>query len=206
MYQVRASLLRWGVTGTLVFTLCALFVTPTLAGGELILRHSVVSGTSSFVAFGPVGPNCSATTAGSDCTFFTSSFKGSGNAVPGGPFTVTGTTTELLGPFSTFPFVSVSGAVNASTGTPTGGCAPIFQTSHVVFANGTIDQNAQGNSCCASSSCADFLGGPPTTSHTTQVCISGTGKFAGIQCSGESSGSSSDNVHFVARGEGVSTK
>jgi hypothetical protein len=233
MYPVRASSLRWGITIAFALVLCALFAAPTLAGGEpwsrqyhperwaegghggpprhagqgrgLVLSHSVTAGSSSFVAFGPVGPNCSATTAGPDCTFVTLSSTASGNAEPGGPFTSTGTATLLIGPFSTGQFVFPNGAVD-SNGNPAGGCVQIFGTNHDVYANGTIDSNFQGHACCASSSCADFIGGPPNISQSTSVCVSGTGKYAGIQCSGEQSGSSIDGQHFVGHSESVSTK
>jgi hypothetical protein len=98
MYPVRASSLRWVVTAALALMLCALFVTPTLAGEDLIPGQEVVSGTISFGGFGPVGPNCNATTGGSACTFAISNVTGKGKAVPGGPFTHTSTTTVLLGP------------------------------------------------------------------------------------------------------------
>jgi hypothetical protein len=170
-----------------------------------VLTHSVNAGSSGSPVFGPVGPNCNATTAGPDCTFVTSTSTSSGKSEPGGPFTETDTTTALIGPFSSGPFVSVNGAVD-SLGNPAGGCVQIFQIVHDVYANGTIDSNSQGNLCCASNSCADFIAGPPNTTQATFVCTSGTGKYAGIQCSGESSGSSTDGVTFVSRSEMVSTK
>jgi hypothetical protein len=208
MYPVRTSSLLWGVTVTFVLMLCALFVVPTLARGEggLVLGHSVASGTSNFVGFGPVGPNCDAATAGPDCTFTTTSFSATGKAEPGGPFTETGTQTVLFGLISADgPFAYPNGAVD-SLGNPAGFCAQTFGTAHVVDAKGTIELNFQGNLCCASSSCTDPIGGPPNTTQNTSVCISGTGKYAGIQCSGQGSASSTDGVHFVARGETVSTK
>ena len=52
---------------------------------------------------------------------------------------------------------------------------------------------------------ATFLG-PPITSHESSVAISGTGKFAGVQCSGEDTASSIDGVHIIGRGESVCTK
>ena len=203
MYPVRASSLRWGVAFALALMLCALFVTPTLAGGDLIPGQEVVSGTISFGAFGPVGPNCNATTGGSACTFATSNVTGSGKAVPGGPFTHTSTATVLLGP-GPGSFLFPNGAVD-STGNPAGFCAELSGTSHTVFANGTIDANVQGYTCCSSSSCPNGVG-PPTTTFVTTACTSGTGIYAGIQCSGKESSSSSDGVHFVGRGEDVSTK
>jgi hypothetical protein len=203
MYSVRATSLQWGVTLALALLLCALFVTPARAGGGLISNQSTISGTSSFGAYGPVGPGCSATTGGPDCTFATSNSTGSGNAVPGGPFTETSTATVLLGPGpGSFPFPN--GAVD-SLGNPAGYCAEFVGTSHDVYANGTIDMNEQGYTCCSSSSCPNGVG-PPTTNFATSNCISGTGKFAGMQCSGEGSNSSSDGVHFVGGGESVSTK
>ena len=203
MYPIRASSLRWGVALALALMLCALFVTPTLAGEDLIPGQEVVSGTISFGGFGPVGPNCNATTGGTGCTFAISNVTGSGKAVPGGRFTHTSTATILLGP-GPGSFLYPNGAVD-STGSPAGFCAELFGTSHTVFANGTIDGNAQGYTCCSSSSCPNVLG-PPSTTFITTVCTSGTGKYAGIQCSGKESSSSSDGVHFLARGEGASTK
>jgi hypothetical protein len=203
MHPIRASSLRWGVTAALALMLCALLVTPTLAGEDLIPGQEVVSGTISFGAFGPVGPGCSSTTGGPNCTFATSNVTGKGKAVPGGPFTHTSTTTVFYGP-GPGSFLFPSGAVD-STGNPAGYCAEISGTSHSVFANGTIDGNAQGYTCCSSSSCTTALG-PPITTFVTTACTSGTGKYAGIQCSGKESSSSSDGVHFLARGEGVSTK
>jgi hypothetical protein len=211
MYPVRASWLRWGVTAALTLMLCALSVTPTLAGGkpfgnpggQLIPSQEVVSGTTTFGAFGPVGPDCDATTGGPGCTFATNITTGSGIAVPGGPFTHTTNGTVYFGP--SFSAVFSNGAVDPTTGSPVGFCAEIFGTVHTVFANGTIDGNAQGYTCCSSSSCTSGFG-PPSTTFVTTACTSGTGKYAGIQCSGKESSSSSDGVHYVARGEGVSTK
>jgi hypothetical protein len=203
MYPVRASSPRWGVTTALALMLCALFVTPTLAGEDLIPGQKVVSGTTSFGAFGPVGPGCRSTTGGPNCTFATSNNTGSGSAVPGGPFTHTSTATILLGP-GPGSFLFPNGAVD-STGSPAGFCAELIGTSHTVFANGTIDANVQGYTCCSSNSCPNGLG-PPITTFATSACTSGTGKYAGIQCSGKESSSSSDGVHFVARSEDVSTK
>ena len=48
--------------------------------------------------------------------------------------------------------------------------------------------------------------GPPVTAHDSSVCISGTGKFAGIQCSGKDTASSIDSVHIISRGETVREK
>jgi hypothetical protein len=205
MYPVRFSSLRWGVTAALALMLCALFASPTLAGGSpgvnLNPTLEVVSGTTTFGAFGPVGPDCDATTRGSGCTFVTSITTGSGFAVPGGPFTHTTNATALLGP-GPGSFLFPNGAVD-STGSPIGFCA---DTVHTVFSNGTIDGNAQGYTCCSSSSSCPNGVGPPTTTFVTTACTSGTGKYAGIQCSGKESSSSSDGVHYVARGEGVMTK
>jgi hypothetical protein len=206
MYPVRASWLRWGVTATLALMLCALFVTPTLAGGSpsvnLIPTQEVVSGTTTFGAFGPVGPDCDATSGGPGCTFATAITTGSGVAVPGGPFTHTTNATVYYGP--SFSSVFPNGAVDPATGSPVGFCAEISGTVHTVLANGTIDANAQGYTCC-SNSCSNGLG-PPTTTFVTTACTSGTGQYAGIQCSGKESSSSSDGVHYVARGEAVMTK
>jgi hypothetical protein len=206
MNPVRASLSRWGVTVASALMLCAIFVAPALAAGDggLVLRHSVGTSTGAFVAFGPLGPGCPpGPTPGPDCTFFTSSFTGSGKSEPGGHFTVSGTTTVLFG-LNGF-FFTPNGAADAS-GNPAGGCVPIFQTSHVVYANGSIDQNDTGSSCCGLGSCDGQPLGPPSTAHLSSVCTSGTGKYAGIQCSGESTGSSIDGVHSIGRGESVSTK
>ena len=219
MYLVRSSWRRWEVTAGLALMLCALFVIPALAGAAapppppppppppgspLILRQSVISGTSSFGAYGPVGPGCSSTTGGPDCTFATSNSTGNGNASPGGSFTDTTSATILLGPgpgSQLFPNGSVD-----STGSPAGYCAEFVGTSHDVYATGgTIDTNSRGYTCCSSSSCPNGLG-PPSTNFATTVCVSGTGIFAGIQCSGEGSNSSSDDVHFLGGGETFSTK
>jgi hypothetical protein len=47
----------------------------------------------------PVGPgiDCKADCSGTACTFFTSSFTGTGKSDPGGPFTATGTSTAFFG-------------------------------------------------------------------------------------------------------------
>jgi hypothetical protein len=87
--------------------------------------------------------------------------------------------------------------------------SPVLGTSHAVDANGTIDTNTQGSVCCAadsSNSCGVSGIGPPTTSHGTATCISGTGKYAGIQCSGEETSTNSDGVHFIVRSERVRSK
>jgi hypothetical protein len=205
MYSVRASLLRGGVTIAFAIMLCAWFVAPTLAGNpDLHLGHSVVSGTSGFVGCGPVGPgiDCKADCSGTACQFSSSTFTGTGKGDPGGPFTVTGTSTVYFG-FNGFA-VTVNGAANPD-GSPGGFCAPTFGTSHVVFANGgAIDNESKGEVCSVGSN-ATFLG-PPITSHESSVAISGTGKFAGVQCSGEDTASSSDGVHIISRGESVCTK
>jgi hypothetical protein len=211
MYPVRASILRWGVTIPFAIMLCAWFVTPTLAEGNgnknpnLHLGHSVVSGTSSFVGCGPVGPgiDCKADCSGTACTFFTTTFTGTGKADPGGPFTVTDTSTAFFGPGGSV--LTPNGAVNPD-GTRAGVCVPTFGSDHVVFPNGTMDTESKGESCCVGTSCGAVGLGPPITAHQSSVCISGTGKFAGIQCSGEETSSSVDGVHIIGRGESVSTK
>ena len=202
MYSVRASLLRWGVTIAFAMMLCAWFVAPTLAQ-DLKLGHSVTSSTSTFVGCGPLGPSidCHADCTGTQCTFFTSTFKGTGKGDPGGPFTFTGTSTGYFG-LNGFA-VTVNGAANPD-GSPGGLCVPTFGTSHTVFANSTIDNESKGEVCSVGSSAA-FLG-PPITGHDSSVAISGTGKAAGIQCSGEDTVSSSDGVHVIGRGESVCTK
>jgi len=206
MNPVRASLSRWGISAAFALILCAMFVGPALAAGDgdLVLRHSVSTATGAFVAFGPVGKGCPGPTFGPDCTFITTSFTGSGKSEPGGPFTVSGTGTILFGP-NGGDFLSPNGAADAS-GNPSGACVPIFQTAHAVYANGTIDQNATGALCCTLNGCDGQPFGPPNTAHLSFACTSGTGKYAGIQCSGESTGSSRDGVHSIGRSESVSTK
>jgi hypothetical protein len=209
MYPVRANLLRWGVTIAFAIMLCVCFVAPTLAGGngnqnpDLHLAHSVGSGTSSFVGCGPVGPgiDCKADCSGTACTFLSGTFTGTGKGDPGGPFTVTGTSTTYFGLNGST--VTSNGAANPD-GSPGGACAPTFGTSHIVYPNGTIDSESKGEVCSVGPATA-FLG-PPITAHDSSVCISGTGKFAGIQCSGEDTATSSDSVHIISRGEMVSTK
>src|SRR5262249_22799197 len=151
MYPVRASLLRCGVTIAFAIMLCAWFVAPTLAQ-DLKLGHSVVSGTSTFLGCGPVGPgiDCKADCSGTACTFFTTSFTGTGKADPGGPFTVTGTSTAFFGPLGSA--LTPNGAVNPD-GTQAGVCDPTFGTSHIVYPNGTIDSESKGEVCCAGTSC-----------------------------------------------------
>lgn len=206
MNPVRASLPRWGLAVGSALLLCAMFVAPALAAGDggLVLRHSVGTSTSTFVAFGPVGTGCPGPTFGPDCTFITSSFTGKGQSEPGGPFTVSGTATILFGP-NGGDFISPNGAADAS-GNPSGACVPVFQTAHTVYANGTIDQNATGTLCCTLNGCDGQPFGPPNTAHLSSACTSGTGKYAGIKCSGESTGSSIDGVHSISRAESVSTK
>jgi hypothetical protein len=204
MYPVRASLLRWGVTIAFAIILCSCFVVPTLAQ-DLKLGHFVDSVTSSFIGCGPVGPgiDCKADCSGTACTFFTTSFTGTGKQDPGGPFTFTGTSTGFFGLFGSA--LTANGAVNPD-GTRAGVCVPTFGSSHTVFANGTFDTEAKGESCCVGTSCGAVGLGPPITGHESSVCISGTGKFAGIQCSAEDTSSSIDAVHSIGRGEVVSTK
>jgi hypothetical protein len=206
MNPVRASLSRSGITAASALMLCAMFVAPALAAGDagLVLRHSVTTSTGTFVAFGPVGKNCPGPTFGPDCTFITTSFTGKGQSEPGGPFTVSGTSTILFGP-NGGDFLFPNGGADAS-GNPSGACVPVFQTAHAVYANGTIDQNATGSLCCGLSNCDGQPFGPPSTAHISSVCTSGTGVYAGIQCSGEATGSSIDGVHSIGRGESVSTK
>jgi hypothetical protein len=205
MYPVTTDLLRWLGAVALALMLCALCSAPTLAGG-LVLSHEVSSGTATFTGFGPMGPKCDGVTVFDACTFFSSTSTSTGKDEPGGTFTATGTTTLYFGA-GDFA-VTVNGASNPD-GTPGGFCFPFFGTSHAVYANGTIDNNTQGSVCCAagsSGSCGVIGIGPPTTSHGTSTCVSGTGKYAGIQCSGEETSSNSDGVHFIVRSERVSTK
>ena len=204
LMSVRASLRRWGVTIAFAITLCAWFVAPTLAQ-DLKLGHFVDSATTTFTGRGPVDPgiDCKADCSGTACTFFTVSFTGNGKADPGGPFTFTGTTTAFFGPLGSA--LTPNGAVNPD-GTPAGVCDPTFTSAHSVFPNGTYDTEAKGETCCVGTSCGAVGLGPPTTAHQSSVCISGTGKFAGIRCSGEETSSGLDGVHVIGRGESVSTK
>ncbi len=217
MYRVRIGLLRWTATVAVALMVCALYVAPALAGGDddAKLSHSAGTGITTFVGFGPVGKGikCDPINFGPDCTFFTTSFTGSGKSEPGGPFTQTGTSTTFFG--TNFGSITPNGAVLSSVGAPFGDCIPTFSTAHTVFANGTTDGNGTGNTCCAGTppatlsgpSPCSFLGiGPPSTVHQSGVITSGTGKFAGIQCSGETTASSSDGVHVVFRGEAACTK
>jgi hypothetical protein len=202
MYPVRASLLRWGVTLAFAIMLCAWFVAPTLAQ-DLKLGHAVSSGTSSFVSCGPLGPgiDCKADCSGTQCTFFTATIKGTAKADPGGPQTFTGISTVFFGLNGLA--VTVNGTANPD-GTPGGLCVPSSGSTHVVTPNGTIDLKSTGEVCSVGAT-ADFLGSP-TTAFDHSVCISGTGKFAGIQCSGSNTSSSYDGVHFIGFGESAGTK
>jgi len=130
-------------------------------------------------------------------------FYGDRKARGGGPFTFTGTSTGFFGLFGSA--LTANGAVNPD-GTRAGVCVPTFGSGHTVFANGTIDTEAKGESCCVGTSCGAVGLGPPITGHESSVCISGTGKFAGIQCSAEDTSSSIDAVHSIGRGEIGSTK
>lgn len=212
MYPVRTTWARRRATVVLVLMVAAFWVAPALTSGkdaksenpllrvEKNLGHSVVSGTSSFVACGPVGPNCDANCNGTDCTFFTATSTGTGDGEPGGPFTFTGTATIFFGLNGSA--VTVNGAANPD-GTPAGFCAPTSGSTHVVFPTGSIDQKSKGEVCTVGSS-PDFLGSP-TTAHDSSVCISGTGNFAGIQCAGEDTSGSTDGVHFIGRGESAAS-
>jgi hypothetical protein len=207
MYPVRARSLRAVCIASALMACASMYTAPTQAGdngGRLKIIHQVGSGSCcTFVTFGPVTGNCNATTFGSDCTFITVGLSGSGRAEPGGPFTETDTETILLGPGNSLLYPN--GALD-SAGNPSGGCAHVFGSSHQVFANGTIDLSFQRSECCAASVCGGYFTGPPNTAHLTSVCTSGTGKYAGIQCSNQYSGSSSDGVNIIGSSEGVSTK
>jgi hypothetical protein len=212
MYRVRTGLLRLAASAAVALIAYALCAAPALAGGgdDLTLSHAVASGVSMFGAFGPVGTGCDASTAGSNCTFFTTTFTTKGKAEPGGPFTQTGTSTVYFG-------LNGSALTFAASltllGAPVGFCAPTFVTAHTVFANGTNDVNASGTICCTASPptspsavCGALPIGPPSTTQTSGTCIGGTGKYAGTQCSSQATSSSSDGVHFIVRGETVYTK
>ena len=203
MDSVRKISPKWSSAVAFAVMLSALSALPALAG-DLVLRHEVSSGTvTSAGVVGPAGPHCNGTTDFSACTFSTSTSTSTGKDDPGGPFTSTTTTTLYFG-LDGFAY-TVNGAANPD-GTFAGACLPYFSTSHTVYANGTIDKNGTGSVCCAGTSCGPSGLGPPTVSHGTSTCISGTGKYAGIQCSSEETSTNSDSVHFIVRSESVSTK
>jgi len=213
MNRIRSKLFRWAATVAAALLLWTLRTAPALAGNDsnLTIRHAVAAGTSTFVGFGPVGPGCDATTAGADCTFFTSTFTASGKSEPGGPFTQTGTSTVFFGAGGSN--LTFAGSVVTSVGAPVGFCSPTFLTAQTKYANGTIDLNATGTVCCTASPpsspiavCGPLPIGPPSTTNESGTCTSGTGKYAGIQCSTESTASTTDGVHFLSRGETLSTK
>jgi hypothetical protein len=210
MYRVKRSLLRWVAAITVALMVYAFHAVPALPGDDLTPSHSVASGTSTFVGLGPVGPGCDATTGGPDCSFYTTSFTASGKAEPGGSFTQTGTVTTFFG--SNFSALTLNGSVYPSIGAPVGDCAPTFTTGQTVFADGTSDVNSTGTTCCAATPpstivavCGPVFIGPPSTTQVSGLCTSGTGRYAGTQCSTESTSSSIDGVHFVSRAETVYT-
>jgi hypothetical protein len=213
MYQEGLGQFRWAVTLAAALMAWAFHVSPALAWGygEFPLSQSVASGTSTFVGFGPVGTNCKTATGGSNCSFLTSKFTASGKAEPGGPFTETGTQTVFFGMDGSE--LTLNGSVIPSIGAPIGFCAPTFLSAHVVYADGTSDANATGTICCAASppgSIKEVCGllpiGPPSTTHVSGLCTSGTGVYAGTQCTSESTASSLDGVHFITRAEAFFTK
>ncbi len=165
MYSNKTMLFRRSPVLTFALMLCALCALPTRAG-DLVLRHEVSSGSSTFVSFGPLGPKCDGVTVFDDCTFFTTTSTSSGKDDPGGPFTATGTTTLYFG-LNDFAY-TVNGASNPD-GTPGGFCLPVFGTSHAVYANGTIDTNTQGSVCCAAGSSGSCgVSGIRTTYHLSR--------------------------------------
>jgi hypothetical protein len=211
MYRVKRSLLGWAATIMVALIVYAFHVAPALAGDSLTLSHEAASGTTTFVGLGPVGPGCNATTGGPNCSFYTTSFTASGNAEPGGPFTQTGTVTTFFGLNGSA--ITLNGSIYPSIGAPLGQCAPTFSTARTVYANGTSDANSTGTTCCAATPpaaitlvCGYPLAlGPPSTTQVSGLCTSGTGKYAGTQCSSESTSSSIDGVHFLSRASTVFT-
>jgi hypothetical protein len=172
-------------------------------GPKLIHTQSVQLDTPADAGTcGPVGPNCSATTCGTGCVFFTESFTTRSKTVPFGPSTGTGTFTLLFGVNGAF--VTPSGGHDAS-GNPTGICAPQFATETSTFSDGsTITQNYQATRCCASNDCisAGNPFGPPTVVHFSDVITGGTGRFAGA--TGVASGSAAPAASgAVEQSEGV---
>jgi hypothetical protein len=203
MNWFRRILAGYLLGAVLALTLLALGEVSAQAG-DLVVSHSVsISGPSTFVGFGPAGPNCNGTTDFSACTFFTTAGSGTGKSEPGGPFTFTTTTTTYFG-LDDFAF-TVNGAAN-SDGSPAGFCLPFFSTAAAMYSNGTISTNSTGQVCCAGTSCGSGGTGPPSTAQSTSVCTSGTGKYAGIQCSEQGSAMSLDGVTTIGRTDSVSTR
>jgi len=202
MDSVGTGFFRWSRVALVALILCGLLAQPALAG-DLVVKQEVSSGISTFVGFGPPSSTCNGTTEFSTCTFFTTTNTSSGMDIPGGPFTASSTSTLYFGA-GDFA-VTVNGAANPD-GTPAGYCLPLFSTTHLVYANGTIDMNGTGSVCCAGTSCGDIGIGPPTVSHLASACISGTGKYQGIQCSAETTSTSNNSTNFIVRSEIVSTK
>ena len=154
--------------------LCAKFYAPVM--GRPSLEPGPISGTG--------------------CTFVTYTLTESGKSQLKGSYTTTGTVTIYL------PTPTLNGAVT-SGGAPAGVCDPEFVTSIVAFRKGTVDLNNVGTICCASDDCANPLYGPPSTTQLTNVCTSETGRYAGIQCSGEtgesSESSAGPSLNYIAR-------
>jgi hypothetical protein len=147
--------------------------------------------------FGPVGPDCSATSGGKGCAFTSGSFTSTSKTDPFGPSTGTGTSTFFFGVNGAN--VTLSGAHDAS-GHPTGFCAPRFTTITDTYNDGsTLSQNVQATQCCAGDNClsAGAPFGPPIVENSAGIITGGTGRFAGA------TGATSGSVSFLPGADGV---
>jgi hypothetical protein len=206
--QGGKSTIKWRLLAAAVgIALFTVVLADAVRAGEpdphLIYTETIGQFTITNLAFGPVGPHCSASKGGAACAFTTVDFTITANTVPLGPSTSKGTFTTLYGVNGAFLFPS--GAHDAS-GNPTGFCAPGSGTSTDTYPDGsTISSNLQGLNCCASDSCTTGIHlGPPSIISFSTVITGGTGRFAGA--AGGVSGNDSHNSAsgpMLAHSEGV---
>ena len=143
------------------------------------------------IANGPIGPDCDATTGGSGCAFVDFTYEGTGEDSLGGPSTFTGNGGFFYG--SNGANITPSG-VHDGNGESMGACSPAFANSHITYKDGsTLDESFRGTTCCVGSSCAAAPQlGPISTAHYYGTCTGGSGRFAGVQCSIETTTSNTN--------------
>lgn len=174
--KVTTRVISAVAVGALMF-----LATPALAAG-LVHVESTFTQRNSAPTFGPVSATCNQNSGGPTCSFVDIDFTISGHSTPYGKFTAEGTATILYGVSGSL--LTPSGA-HDEQGNPTGYCAPMFDTRHLTFADGsTLEVNDQGTDCCAGSTCTASPFGQPTVARASTVITGGTGKFKGAQGGG----------------------
>jgi hypothetical protein len=175
--------------------------TPLLAQQIVHVETAVTNITSTNFIYGPVGPDCSATSGGPGCKFVSFDFSGTCKTVVEGGDGASRNCKLSGSPTVLFSF-SPSGPHDAN-GNPTGVCAPFVETLTAEYRDGsTLEATGQGTVCCAGNTCSGGFG-PPFVTHESTIITGGTGALAGVRGSGLETGAGYPDGSEIAQQEQV---